>query len=45
MFVERPLFPPFKFRNLWCGCSDTNEMIGQSFPASSIVSTLAEGYA
>ena len=32
MFVERPLFPPFKLRNLWCGCSKTNEMIGQSFP-------------
>ena len=32
MFVERPLFPPFKLRNCWCGCSNTNEMIGQSFP-------------
>ena len=30
---EMAIFPPFKLRNLWCGCLNKNEMIGQSFPS------------
>ena len=36
------IVPPFNFRNLWCGCSNTNEMIGQSFPSPAKALTMDE---